>query len=384
MLSKRCEAEPIHIEQSHKVNRRIESVDLTRGIIVLLSLFLGTLPSGSYKFLHHADWYGMTMTDLIFPAFMTLFGTGMAIAYFTRVKWKKLIKRTISFILLGLIFNMIVGWNIDLTTLRFTGVLQLFAVTGLLLVLLTRILHSWQGAMLAAIIITSLHTGLLLGTSQECQSGLPQPECNIGITFDKSIVGNDHLYWDGQRGYDPEGILTIPGAFSNVLLGYAAGMLIMRHRRNKTSLMLGGLAVTLGAIGYITSLYLPINKRLWTGSFTLTSAAVTIGFLALMYLLFDESKHPSIQKLVNKPIWLIEAFGRNSLLIYFGKFILVAGLVNISIDAGISEDTSLYYTLLHWVEAWSAYPALTFAGLFLLFWTMVAAMLHKLKWYIRL
>ena len=68
--------------------RRIRSLDMIRGFIVLLSVFLSSIPSGIFAFADHAGWYGVTLIDLVFPGFVTVFGVSMAVAYQNRVNWK--------------------------------------------------------------------------------------------------------------------------------------------------------------------------------------------------------------------------------------------------------------------------------------------------------
>ncbi|MBO1911324.1 DUF1624 domain-containing protein, partial [Microvirga sp. 3-52] len=111
--------------------KRINSLDMTRGLIVFLSVFLSSLPAGVYEFAQHAEWYGVTFIDFIFPGFLTVFGVSLAIAYQNRVRWKRQFKVAFKLILFGLVFNMVMAWSIDFSTLRFTGVLQMYSVIGI-------------------------------------------------------------------------------------------------------------------------------------------------------------------------------------------------------------------------------------------------------------
>lgn len=364
--------------------KRINSIDMTRGFIVLVSVFVSALPWGGWDYFRHAEWYGLTITDIIFPGFLTLYGTGMAIAYFKRVKWKKLIRRTIAFILLGLVFNMIVAWKVDFETLRFTGVLQTFSFTGITLVLITRVAKQWWAAALAGVLIVFIHTVFLLNGSEECANGLPQLECNPGIAVDKAVFGDEHLYHQGEKGYDPEGLMTLPGALSNVLFGYAAGMLLLKYRTRKPWLKLLGVAVILGGISLLLHDFLPFNKRIWTGSFAAAASAIIITTIALFYLIYDKPEtrvHPKIRLGLS---WIIEAYGRNSLLIYFGKYILISILFHVTVETATNDNQSIHGLFLQWIEEWSSYPKISFALFIVFFWTITAAFLHKKKWYLRI
>ncbi|TYS12943.1 DUF1624 domain-containing protein [Rossellomorea vietnamensis] len=367
-----------------KKKKRINSVDMVRGLVVLLSVFVSALPWGGLEYFRHAEWYGLTITDIIFPGFLTLYGIGMAIAYFKKVKWQKLIRRTIAFIILGLVFNMIGAWEIDFSTLRYTGVLQIFSITGIALVLITRFARQWWAASLVGLLIISLHTAFLLSGSDGCADGLPQPDCNPGIAVDKAVFGSEHLYHQGERGYDPEGIMSVPGALTNVLFGYAAGMLMLKYRNKKPWLKLFGFAVLLGVVSLLFYEFLPFNKRIWTGSFTAFASGAIIAVLALFYIIFDKEGKDGDSRGATGVSWIIEAYGRNSLLIYFGKYILISVLINVRLEAASGKEQSIHSLFLQWIEEWSAYPKISFALFIVLFWTITAIILHRKNWYLKI
>ena len=364
---------------SNKINRRFYSLDLTRGLIVILSVFLSNIPYGGYEYLRHKDWYGVTIIDFILPAFITIFGTGMAFAYQKGVHWGELTKRTIRLIIYGLLFNMIVMWEFNLEMLRFTGVLQLYAVLGIFTVIITR--FSKKPIYLLGIVLTILflHGSLLLSTSADCQSGLPQPECNPSGVIDQAIFGADHMYVNGTRGYDPEGVLTMFASLSNVLIGYIAGLLLLKKRQEGRyawkELIISGCIIII--LSLVISQFLPFNKRIWTPSFALLTAGSTIGLLGILHILFDKGKS------LAGPVIIIEAYGRNSFLIYFGKFIVASLMTHITIKAG-EETLSISQILYRWVEnTIPFYPQLMYAFIILLIWTIVVMILYKKKWYLK-
>ncbi len=86
-----------------------------------------------------------------------------------------------------------------------------------------------------------------------------------------------HLYEDwgpsGQNNYtahntrDPEGLLSDIPSLGTALLGVLAG-LWLRSRKTVSQKNLGLLAATVGcfALGYLWSIWLPLNKKMWTSS----------------------------------------------------------------------------------------------------------------------
>ncbi|WHY61470.1 heparan-alpha-glucosaminide N-acetyltransferase domain-containing protein [Cytobacillus firmus] len=358
--------------------RRFRSLDITRGLIVLLSVFLFHIPAGGYEYLRHARWYDITIMDYILPGFITVFGVGMAFAYHRGVNWSKLIKRTIRLIIYGLIFNMIVDWKVDLSTIRITGVLQLYGVLGLLAVIISTLVKSWRLLIPVVAFILLIHGYILFSFSQSCTGGLLQPDCNPSGIIDVAVFGAEHLYHQGTMGYDPEGFMTVIGALSNVLLGMIAGRILLEKRDKGAwkELILFGAAVLL--LSYAASNFLPFNKKIWTPSFAMLTAGTVITVFAFIHLVFDQLKK------TNKGIltWYIEAFGRNSFLIYFGKFIVYSFLARIMIDAG-GKEVSFSAWLLSKMDQVTQYPQLAYAGVMLLAWSAVAIILHLKKWYVK-
>ena len=96
---------------------------------------------------------------------------------------------------------------------------------------------------------------------------------NIGLQFDKWLLGENHLYHGEGIAFDPEGVLSTIPSVINVIIGYYAGVFI-REKGNSyetvAKLMIAG--ATLVAIAYFWHLEFPINKKLWTSSFVFIPA----------------------------------------------------------------------------------------------------------------
>ncbi|WP_335870585.1 acyltransferase family protein [Bacillus sp. 2205SS5-2] len=375
------------MESTHKPlhkKRRVYSLDMLRGIIVILSVFLSNIPNGIYNFTYfrHAEWYGVTLIDLILPIFITIFGTSMAIAYQKGVKWSKILKRTVRLIIYGLLFTIIVSWSVDISTLRFTGVLQMFAFLGIATVLITKIVQSPVKLILIAVTLTSVYGLGLLTLSADCSDDLPQPSCNAPYSIDENIFGKAHLYHQGERGFDPEGLVTSFSALANVLIGYAIGKLILTRKETGAWKELISLGVILLLISFLWDQFLPFNKRIWTPAFGLLAASCTSIMLSILYLLFDKRKVDAKETFLKPVVWFLEAFGRNSFLIYFGKFIIASVLLHITITVG-QEEKALSKILFHSIDSAVPYAQLVYAIIMLLFWTVIALIAHKKKWYFK-
>ncbi len=360
--------------------KRLLSVDITRGLIVLFSVFTSAIPPGGYEQFRHPAWYGLTLFDFIFPTFLTLFGASLALAFRKGVPWKKFCLRTARLIIFGLLFNMIVNWNPDLHTLRLTGVLLLYAVLGLAAALITRLVRRWPSLLLLGLAVSVSYLALLLVASAGYPGGLPQPDFNLSGLVDAKIFGLPHMYFMGRRGYDPEGVLNMYSALANVLFGYAAGTILHAKKMFRSRhLLLIGLGLILG--GCLFNTLLPFNKKIWTPSFALLTAGAAIAALGLAHAFFDHGlRWP---RLIKGGLWYLEAFGRNSFLVYFGKMILLSLMGNITLSRiGIDRSISAFY-LESIARLTVCHPGLIYALTFVVFWSAMVALLRYKKWYIK-
>ncbi|QFT90678.1 hypothetical protein FIU87_18700 [Bacillus sp. THAF10] len=359
-------------------SKRYRSIDVTRGIVVLLAVFVSALPGGGYEYFRHAYWYGVTITDLIFPAFLTLYGLGLSIAYRRGVNWKGLFRRTVLLLVYGLLFNFVAAWSFDFDTLRFTGVLQLFAITGLVVVVISRTFRNWKWPIAVGIGIAIVYTAFLVVSSAHCEGGVPRTSCNYSGIVDSFVFGENHMYADGERGFDPEGIFSIISALSNVLFGYAIGMVILSRKHIKRTLLTS--AAGLMVLAFVLQQFIDFNKRLWSPSFALLASSITFFLLVMLFYLIDEKRNHS--KPWKAMIWYVESFGRNSLLIYFGKMVVFIIFANLTISI-LGLEGTLRDLFFRFLSESISYPHLFYSLFFVCMWSFVAVILHWKKKYIR-
>jgi len=357
-----------------KPGSRVRSVDVARGVVVAISTgFVLVSPA-------HAGWYGLEPLDLLFPAFLTLSGTAVALGMRGGVRWGRLARRTTVLILLGLAFNALVARELDLGTLRLPGVLQRFALVGLLAVLLAAPSRRWGWPAAIGVVVLAGYQLLLLASSGGCPGGVPQPDCNLPGTVDQSLFGAAHLYHGGAAGHDPEGLVSTLGALGSALLGLAAGRLVA-DRRARAALPLSGLAAAALLATPLLATGVPIAKRLWTPSFAALTVGSTIAFLAVVVAVVEGwgGRPDRIGTGVRAATWLPEAFGRNSLLVYFGRYLVGGLLAVMTLPGGGTAEVALREWLAGagWSVAWGE------AVVAFLFWSLVASVLHLRRWYVR-
>ena len=92
---------------------RIEAIDILRGLALALMLLVNNPGSWSavYAPFLHADWHGLTPTDLVFPFFLFIVGVSMYFSFkrynheLTANSAEKILKRTAAIFLVGLLLN---------------------------------------------------------------------------------------------------------------------------------------------------------------------------------------------------------------------------------------------------------------------------------------
>lgn len=334
------------------------------------SLLMSHVRTGRYPLMSHADWFGLTALDLVFPSLLLLFGVGLGLAGSQRTPWRRWLRRFGLLVTAGLVFNAITNWSLDLATWRVTGVLQRFAIVGLVVALVTWKPRTPLTIATIAMAVLIAYQVLLVFTAAGCPGGVPQPDCNPLGALDLRLLPVAHVYAGGSAGFDPEGPSSTLGAIGTGLLGYAAGAILRERTRSGAALL--ALAAACAISGLVFAQFMPISKRLWTPSFATVTAAVVILALAALHQLVDNRG-------LAVPLRPLEAVGRNSLVIYVGKYALFAVLTHVGIAGSPVFDQLQDLAMKH-----SAVGDLLLAATFAVAWLLVAIALHRHRLYLRL
>lgn len=292
--------------------QRIESVDILRGFTIVAMILVNTPGTWGHVYapLLHADWHGLTPTDLVFPFFLFIVGISIYFAYKnkpnTSSTYKKIIIRSLKLIGLGLFL----GWFIpyvpffkDFSSLRFPGVLQRIG----LVFFFSAVLYlncNWK-ILLGIGLSILMGYWLILGFIPLPDGQLPTFERasnNWAMYIDSNLLGN-HMYKDD---YDPEGLFSTLPAIATCISGILVGKLLDGL---KSPLLLFGVAIVFLCLGYMLNIWFPINKAIWSSSFVLTTSGWGTLILAIIYYLTDVKnlKFGTVFKYV----------GMNAITIYF-------------------------------------------------------------------
>ncbi|MBD8022266.1 heparan-alpha-glucosaminide N-acetyltransferase domain-containing protein [Microbacterium gallinarum] len=370
---------------------RIASLDWARGWMLIASVTVNSLIVVPPWF-DHAPWNGVHPIDVIFPVFVTLSGCGLAFAMTRTVKVAPLLRRVAVLFVVGLAYNAIVEWSLDVFTWRITGVLQLYAVLVAVIGLLHVVTKSWQGWAAITALTALAQTTLLTVYATTCSAHVLTPECNPSGPIDSAIFGAAHIYRLGAAGHDPEGLIAIMGAVVSASAGATVGHLLLATRRRALGAGRGPETaigpVLLSSAGFIAlaivliyslpillGVQLPIMKRLWTAPFALVVAAGTALLLLVGHLLLDRARVPLFVERASYPLL---ALGRNSLLVYFGSHVLMSLLTRPIGQSGTSVAARVTDVL-----AYVGPPQLLWTLLLLGFWIGLASLLHRHRIYLR-
>ena len=115
--------------------KRLLSLDVVRGITIAFMIMVNNNGGeGSWGFMNHAQWNGLTPTDLVFPTFV--FVVGVSVVFSTEARLARgatraelvrhTLQRAVILILLGIVVNSFPFFALD--HMRFYGVLQRIGV----------------------------------------------------------------------------------------------------------------------------------------------------------------------------------------------------------------------------------------------------------------
>ncbi|EGF89220.1 hypothetical protein ABI_45670 [Asticcacaulis biprosthecium C19] len=360
---------------------RFEALDILRGLFIIGMLLANNAGDWSHIYtpLDHAEWHGFTLTDMVFPGFMTCVGLSMTLSLGRRQKTLNSqaggkaallvhsLRRAAILVGIGLFLNLLPQF--DFEHWRLPGVLQRIGIcyaiaSGLVvlhshqnqqggLILHSRALALWGVGFLVA------YTLLLKYVPVPDGAGANQWDAihSWPAWVDMQVLGVNHV-WSGAKTYDPEGLLSSVPATSNILFGILMGLYInTRTPRNAW----GGVAiigVLLMLLALVLDSYVPIIKKLWTPSFVLLSCGFAFTVLAVLMVVMDR---------LGFKRWAvpIKLFGTNAILVYVFAWLL-------SIALGMTGGTGAATT---WILAQVgdpylmsflyAFGALVICGLFL-------------------
>jgi len=339
------------MDLKYSVSTRLLSLDVFRGITIVAMILVNNPGEWDNRFaaLKHAQWNGLTPTDLIYPFFMFIMGISMCFSY-TKFNFKfskqlliKIVRRATFLFLIGVLlgwlglflkgFNELKNENIDFVSrliyaitdfenIRILGVLQRLAIVSLIGSIIVLLVKPNRLPWIIGIILLSYWLIMAFSVSYA------QDDNNLATIIDREILGATHLHFDRlQDGtlyiFEPEGLLSTIPCIAHVLLGFLFGKILLESKEiNQAVQKILILGTILLFIGFLLDYSFPINKKLWSSSYVLVSCGLGALFLGLLIWIIDIREH---KKWIN----FFESFGINPLFMYTFAGVLSTLLVKI-------------------------------------------------------
>jgi len=293
--------------------------------------------------MEHAEWHGFTLYDLIFPLFLFLAGVSMPFSFEKRLEhgatksqlYRHVLIRALALVFLGMIYNDLLKF--DWATMRYTSVLGHIGIAYFFAALIV-LNASAVGQFLWAI-------GLLV-TYWALMRFVPVPGFGAGDLSPAHTLNDfiDRLLMPGQLKFgdrDPLGILATIPAIGTALAGAITGHLLKYEgytRYFKAALMAGAGLLCL-ALAFLWNFDFPINKNLWSSSFVLHCAGLSLLLLSFFYVTIDIWRFRGWA-------WFFAVIGTNSILIYMARRFVNFDFTTHFFFDGLLRNTGPYQPLL--------------------------------------
>jgi predicted acyltransferase len=356
-----------------KQSVRLQSLDAFRGATIagMLLVNMASLSQSIHPWLAHSLWNGCTLADCVFPCFLFITGVAMAFSLTkynqerkpTRSLYWRLLRRGATLFTLGLIVNGF--WTYEWGTFHITGVLQRISLAYLATALIVLNLPRKVQWSVAAILLVGYWAAYVAFPIPESQYGAEDAAHPAIGTF--GIMS----------------VLDMMPTSVTVLMGYFTGDWLQRDARTtklhtssqSMALVLFGLSSIV--LGQLWSLWLPINKKIWTSSYELFTVGLALLLFATFYELIEVRG-------LKRWSYLLQILGLNSIFVYVGSELMIKLLEKIHVGSEIGAPSIYLWLNQHLFLSWSGgiTSGFLFAFIALLFWWLIAYCLYWRRWLI--
>ncbi len=384
------------------------SLDVFRGATIASMMLVNNAGNWDhvYEPLEHAPWHGWTFTDTIFPFFLWIVGVAIPFSLGRKLDEGgdrsslvlRILKRSLILIGIGIALNSLTyflsvflsprheGFGYWMNQLvehvRYPGVLQRIGVCYLFASLI------FLNTKLRGLILWTIGLLAFYWVLMKC---VPVPGYGTGVMdlhgnfseFVDMMVFNGHVFRDSTT-YDPEGVISTIPAIATTLFGILTGQFLRCEKTNpteKTAWLFTVGSVLIFASG-LMSFWMPINKRLWTSSYSVLMAGLAMNVFAIYYWLVDVKGY---QKWA-KPFAI---YGMNAITVFILAGVLGRLSVDIKVEGGkVALKTFLYdhtFGLLASQKVVAPETASMLWGLIVYMFGLylVAWFLYRRKWFLR-
>ena len=383
-----------------KQSKRLLSLDILRGITIAGMLLVNNPGSWSHLYtpLEHAEWIGLTPTDLVFPFFIFVMGVSM---YFSLRKFNfklsgglllKICRRTIVLFLIGWLVQWFGMWLRGLYNpesqffadmfgkLRILGVFQRLALVyffgSMIAVLFSKKFIPWLIGLILVVY------AFILGFGNGYEFSLE----NILSRIDMAVLGENHMYHEEAYGMrlalDPEGLLSTLPCIAHVLIGFMMGYCINKIHDNRDRIVeIAVWGALMLLVGWLLQYGIPCSKKAWTSSYVLITCGMASCILAMLIYAIDIKGHKRWCR-------FFQSFGINPLFCYLVGTILAIVFGAVRFGTNAEGDPITIHSLIY--DGWSAITptpeaaSCLYAITFVLITWCFGYILYKKKIYIKI
>lgn len=354
---------------------RLLSIDVLRGLTIAFMIIVNDqVGRAPFAQLVHAEWNGLTATDLVFPTFLFLVGVTTVLSTASRLArgaarrelFLHVLRRAALLVLFGFVVNNFPFFH--MATARYYGVLPRIGVCYLAVATLYLLSSRWQDKVLV-LLFCLLAYWVLMRFVPVPGYGVPTHAVaindrngNLAAWLDRQVFRAPHLY---ERVRDPEGLLSTLPSIGTAVLGLLCGMwLRTRNSTGRKASLLAVGAATLILLGALWNPWFPVNKKLWTSSYVLVAGGISMGLMAATIAVVDlwrvgrrrgETNDPAVpdHPWVYRPLLVL---GTNAILAYLISELADPLLRLIHLPSGATPKVALVRALQGTVQApqWSS------------------------------
>lgn len=375
----------------------MKSLDALRGFTIGGMILVNTPGTWEhiYSPLAHAQWNGMTPTDMVFPLFIYIMGISMYISLrkfnfqLHKELFLKILKRSFLIFIIGSALFALAGFFYALhgachqenltesplavamasfSHLRILGVLQRLALCyGIGSIIVSTVRHKFLPALITGLLIVYLGI-LMIG------NGFVYGPENILSKVDLNVLGANHIYND--HGIDPEGVLSTIPSIAHVLIGFCVGKICLEtHQPDEKLKKLFIFGSILLIVGLLLQYVCPLNKKVWSPSFVCLTCGLSTSLLSLLYWFIDVQQNL-------KFVTPFEVFGVNSLFCYVFSQVLCVFFDTLPLQGDSIHD--LIYNVLCMGFGDGEFSSFLYAAIFVLIVWLLSYQLYRKKIYIKL
>ncbi len=369
------------------LTERLTSLDAFRGLTVA-SMMLVNNPGdwgAIYPPLEHAAWSGWTFTDIIFPFFLWMVGVALTLSTAKRIEQganrEKLlahvVRRSVLIFALGL---FLAGFPyFHLSHIRIPGVLPRIAVCYFIASLIF-LYSKWRTQVAAIVVLFASYWLLMMLVPLPC-AGTSRFDINCNFArYVDGLLLSGHM-WSQTKVWDPEGIVSTLPAIATTLFGVLTGTLLRQKLSSeKKAIFLLGIGAGLFALGQVANIWMPINKSLWTVSFSLLMAGLATMEFAVLYWVIDIRGY-------KKWATPLVIYGTNAIVVFVLSGVVgrLLGLVKVTGPDGQPEDlVDRIYQTVFLPLASPINASLLYAIAFVALFFLISWFLYRRRWFVRL